>query len=61
MEKKVTLKSTKKERSNKNAHCVKSVQIRSFLVFSGVFILNAGKHGPEKTPYLDTFQAVVVY
>ena len=35
-------------------HCVKSVQIRSIPVFSP----NAGKYGPEKTPYLDTFQAV---
>ena len=24
----------------------------------GVFSLNAGKYGPEKTPYLDTFHAV---
>ena len=40
-------------------HCVKSVQIRSF---SGscfpVFTPNTGKYGPEKFPYLDTFQAV---
>ena len=32
-------------------------------VFSGpyfpVFGLNAGKYGPEKTPYLDTFHAVI--
>ena len=32
-------------------------------VFSGpyfpVFGLNTGKHGPEKTPYFDTFHAVV--
>ena len=27
-------------------------------VFSG---LNAGKYGPEKTPYLDTFHAVIHY
>ena len=52
--------------------CVKNVQIRSFFwsVFSAfglnrrdtpylsVFNLNAGKYGPEKTPYLDTFHAV---
>ena len=25
-----------------------------------VFNLNAGKYGPEKTPYLDNFQAVPV-
>ena len=33
-----------------------------FGVFSGpnfpAFGPNAGKHGPEKTPYLDTFHAV---
>ena len=52
-----------------NNHYVKSVQIRSFF-WSGfsriqteygeihVFSLNAGKYGPEKAPYLDTFQAV---
>ena len=39
-------------------HCVKSVQIRSF--FWSVFSPNAGKYGPEKTPYLDTFHAVNV-
>ena len=26
-----------------------------------VFSLNAGKYGPEKTPYLDTFHAVYIY
>ena len=35
---------------------MKSVQIRSF--FWSVFSSNAGKYGPEKTPYLDTFHAV---
>ena len=53
-------------------HCVKSGQIRSFfwsvfsrirteygeILYLSVFIPNAGKHGPEKTPYLDTFHAV---
>ena len=44
-------------------HCVKKVQIRSFFwsVFflnTAVFSPNAGKYGPEKTPYLDTFHAV---
>ena len=34
-------------------HCVKNVQIRSF------FSPNAGKYGPEKTPYLDTCHAVL--
>ena len=56
------------------SHCVKSVQIRSFFwsVFSyvraeygeiGIISLhspNAGKYGPEKTPYLDIFYAVEV-
>ena len=37
-------------------HSVKSVQIRSFPVFSP----NTGKNGPEKTPYLDTFHAMFV-
>ena len=36
-------------------HCVKSVQIRSN--FWSVFSPNAGKYGPEITPYLYTFQA----
>ena len=42
-------------------HCVKSVQIRSFLwsVFP-VFSPNTGKYIPENTPYLDTFYAVLV-
>ena len=49
-------------------HCVKSGQIRSFfwsvfsrirteygeILYLSVFIPNAGKQGPEKTPYLDT-------
>ena len=37
-------------------HCVKSVQIRSY--FWSVFNPNAGKCGPKKTPYLDTFHTV---
>ena len=36
---------------------MKCVQIRSF--FWSVFSPNAGKYGPEKTPYLDTFHAVL--
>ena len=40
-------------------HCVKSVQIRSF--FWSVFSRNAGKYGPEKALYLDTFHTVHVY
>ena len=39
-------------------HCVKNVQIRSY--FWSVFSPNAGKYGPEITPYLDTFRAVRV-
>ena len=50
-------------------HCVKSVQIQSFFwslfpafvlntEYLSVFSPNAGKYGPEKTPYLDTFNAV---
>ena len=52
------------------SHCVISVQIRSFFwsVFSrirtkcglSVFSRSVGKYGPEKTPYLDTFQEVSV-
>ena len=38
-------------------HCVKSFQIRSF--FWSIFSPNARKYGPEKTPYLDTFHAVI--
>ena len=33
------------------------VQIRSY--FWSVFRPNAGKYGPEITPYLDTFHAVI--
>ena len=51
-------------------HYVKSVQIRSFAspcfpAFGlntekySLFNPNAGKYGPEKTPYLDTFHAVM--
>ena len=43
-------------------HYVKNVQIRSFFwsVFSCIRTEYAGKYGPEKTPYLDTFQAVAM-
>ena len=37
-------------------HYVKSVQIHT--EYLSVFSTNAGKYGPEKTPYLDTFYAV---
>ena len=57
-----------------NRYCVKSGQIRSYFwsVFSRIqieygetrsisrFSPNAGKYGPEITPYLDTFRAVRV-
>ena len=46
-------------------HCVKSVQIRSFPAFGlnteTEFGPNAGKYGPEKSLYLDTFHAVHVF
>ena len=35
-----------------NIHCMKSVQIWSYF-------WNAGKYGPEITPYLDTFHSVI--
>ena len=41
-------------------HRAKSVQIRSFSgLYFPVFGLNTGKYGPGKTPYLDTFHAVI--
>ena len=53
-------------------HSLKNAQIRSLFwsvfscirskyVYLSVFSLNAGKNGPEKTPYLDTFHVVIVY
>ena len=63
-------KETKVSCNCKTRHCVKSVQMRGYLwsVFSRiwteyantVFSPNAGKYGPEITPYLDTFRAVKV-
>ena len=55
-----------------NLYYVKSVQIWNLLwsVFScirskcgdfSVFSPNTGKYGPEKTPYLDTFHAVLFF
>ena len=49
-------------------HCVKSVQISSFFwsvssriwIYLSVFSSNAGKYGPGKTLYLDTFHTVLV-
>ena len=41
----------------RSLHCVKSVQIRSF--FWSVFSCIQTEYGPEKTPYLDTFRAVL--
>ena len=40
-----------------NIQCVKRIQIRSF--FWSVFSPNTGKYGPGKTPYLDTFHALI--
>ena len=41
-------------------HCIKSVQVRSifWFIFFPLFSPNTGKHGPENTPYWDTFHAV---
>ena len=39
-----------------STNSAKSVQIRTF--FWSVFSPNARKYGPEKTPYLDTFEVV---
>ena len=57
-----------------NIHWVKSVQIRSYFrsVFSfirteygdlliSVFSPNTGRYGPEITPYLDSFHAVISF
>ena len=38
-------------------HCEKSVQKRRDMEYLSVFIPNAGKYGPEKIPYLDTFHS----
>ena len=37
---------------------MKSVQIQLDTKYLSVFVPNAGKYGPENTPYLDTFHAV---
>ena len=37
-----------------------SERIRRDTKYLSVFSSNAGKYGPEKTPYLDTFQAAYV-
>ena len=49
-------KEIKKLESSKKG-TFKSVQIRSF--FGSVFSPNTGKSEAEKTPYLDTFHAVI--
>ena len=46
-----------------DSHCVKSLQIRSFLVriflySDGIRSTNTGKYGPENTLYLETFHAI---
>ena len=44
-------------------HCVKNVQIRSFFcsAFSRIRTEYGFSHGPEKTPYLDTFHTVPIF
>ena len=51
-----------------NVQCLRNVQIWRFFwsVFSyirteSMFSSNTGKYGPEKTPYLDTFDAVDLF
>ena len=39
-------------------HCVKTVQIRSY--FWSVFSCIWTEYGPEITPYLDIFHAVII-
>ena len=72
---KITPTITVTKHSNiKYIQCVKSIQIRVFFLVSifphsqwirrdipylSVFNPNAGKYGPEKTPYLDTFRTVI--
>ena len=34
------------------------IKLRLFFTWCWIFSPNAGKYGPQKTPYLDTFQAV---
>ena len=52
------------KKSKYNLYCVKSFPktefflVRIFLLLDSVFSPNAGKYVPEKTPYLDTFNAV---
>ena len=40
---------------------VHSDRIQRFTEKISVFSLNAGKYGPEETPYLDTFHTVPVF
>ena len=46
-------------------HCMKSVQILSFFWSFFAYIRtecsNVGKDGPERTPYLDTFHAAMIW
>ena len=42
-----------------HVHCVKIIQIRSF--FWSVFSRIRTEYGPEITPYLDTFHALVIH
>ena len=43
----------------KNIHCVKSVKMRSY--FWSIFSRFWTEYGPEITPYLDIFRAVIVH
>ena len=46
--------------SSGDKHCAKNVQKRSFSSpYYTVFILNTGKHGPEKTPSFDIFHTEI--
>ena len=55
----LTLTERKNEYFQSNENCVKSVRIRSFSgPYFPVFPPNAGKYGPGKAPYLDTFHTV---
>ena len=41
--------------------CPNTKFLLEFFTYLSVFSPNAGKYGPEKTPYLDTFHTVSTY
>ena len=43
----------------KLASQVKVLRVEVHTLYLSIFSPNAGKYGPEKTPYLDTFHAVI--